>query len=41
MATLFHVIGAQVFVDPQGKAEKAEDTLSKIQMAREHEEMVG
>ena len=41
MATLFHVTGAYVYVDPYGKAEKVEDAFSKIKMAREHYEKVG
>jgi 2,4'-dihydroxyacetophenone dioxygenase len=41
MATLFHVTGAYVYVDPYGKAEKVEDVFSKIKMAREHYEKVG
>ena len=27
MVTLFHVTGAYVYVDPQGKAEKVEDCV--------------
>jgi 2,4'-dihydroxyacetophenone dioxygenase len=41
MATLFHVTGAYVYVDPYGKAEKVEDVFSKIKLAREHYEKVG
>ena len=41
MATLFHVTGAYVYVDPYGKAERVEDVFSKIKMAREHYERVG
>jgi 2,4'-dihydroxyacetophenone dioxygenase len=41
MATLFHVTGAYVYVDPYGKAERVEDVFSKIKMAREHYEKVG
>ena len=41
MVTLFHVMGAYVYVDPLGKAEKVEDVFSKIRLAREHYERVG
>jgi len=41
MCTLFHVTGAYVYVDPEGKAEKVEDVFSKIKLAREHYEKVG
>lgn len=41
MVTLFHVTGAYVYVDPQGKAEKIEDVFTKLQMARDHFEKVG
>lgn len=41
MVTLFHITGAYVYVDPQGNAEKVEDVLSKIKLAREHYERVG
>ena len=41
MVTIFHVTGAYVYVDPQGKAEKIEDVFTKLQMAREHYEKVG
>lgn len=41
MVTLFFVTGAYVHVDPQGKAEKVEDVFSKLQLAREHCEIVG
>jgi len=34
--TMFHVAGAYVYVDPQGKAEKVEDVFSQIKLAREH-----
>jgi 2,4'-dihydroxyacetophenone dioxygenase len=36
MCTLFHVVGAYVYVDERGKAERMEDVFSKIKMAREH-----
>lgn len=35
----FHVTGAYVYVDPDGKAEKIEDVFSKL--ARDHYEEVG
>ena len=41
MCTLFHVIGAYVYVDPDGKAEKVEDVFSEIKLARDHYEKVG
>ena len=41
MVTLFHVTGAYVYVDPQGKAERIEDVFTKLQMARDHFEKVG
>ena len=41
MVTIFHVTGAYVYVDPQGKAEKIEDVFTKLQMARDHYEKVG
>ncbi|KAJ9142954.1 ChrR Cupin-like domain family protein [Pleurostoma richardsiae] len=41
MITLFHVTGAYVYVDPDGKALGIEDVFSKLQSAREHYERVG
>ena len=41
MCTLFHVIGAYVYVDPDGKAEKVEDVFSEIKLTRDHYEKVG
>ena len=40
-ATLFHVTGAYVYMDPYGKAEKVEDVLSEIKIARERYQNVG
>lgn len=41
MVTLFHVTGAYIYVDPQGRPEAVEDVFSKIDLAREHYEKVG
>ncbi|RMZ75569.1 hypothetical protein DV737_g5241, partial [Chaetothyriales sp. CBS 132003] len=41
MITLFHVTGAYIYVDPQGKPEAIEDVFSKIDLARAHYEEVG
>ena len=41
MVTLFHVTGAYIYVDPQGKPEAVEDVFSKIELARAHFEKVG
>jgi hypothetical protein len=41
MATLFHVTGTYVYVDPDGVATGIEDVFSKITNAREHYEAVG
>lgn len=41
MCTLFHVTGAYIYCDPDGKAERVEDVFSKIKMARAHYEKVG
>lgn len=41
MATWFHVTGAYVYVDPDGKAERIEDVYSKLKLARDHYEKVG
>ena len=36
MITMFHVTGAYIYVDPQGKPEAVEDVFSKIELARAH-----
>ena len=41
MVTLFHVTGAYIYVDPQGKPEAIEDVFSKIDLARAHFEKIG
>lgn len=41
MITLFHVTGAYIYVDPLGTPVAVEDVFSKIQLARDHFEMVG
>ncbi|KAL7419007.1 hypothetical protein Q5752_006692 [Cryptotrichosporon argae] len=41
MITLFHVTGAYIYVDPQGKPEAVEDVFSKIDLARAHYERIG
>ncbi|TVY32805.1 hypothetical protein LOCC1_G008941 [Lachnellula occidentalis] len=41
MVTLFHVTGAYVYVDPDGKALGVEDVFSKLELARAHYEKVG
>lgn len=41
MATLFHVSGAYIYVDPDGNPTGVEDVFSKIAKAREHYERVG
>jgi 2,4'-dihydroxyacetophenone dioxygenase len=41
MITLFHVTGAYVYVDPQGKPEGVEDVFTKIAHAQRHYERVG
>lgn len=38
---LFHVTGAYIYVDPDGKPLGVEDVFSKLQTAREHYEKVG
>ena len=37
---MFHVTGAYIYVDPQGKPEAVEDVFSKIDLARAHFEKV-
>lgn len=41
MATLFHVTGAYIYVDPDGNAVGVEDVFTKIENARTHYEAVG
>jgi 2,4'-dihydroxyacetophenone dioxygenase len=41
MITLFHVTGAYIYVDPEGKSLGIEDVFSKIGLARAHYEKVG
>ena len=41
MVAVFHVTGAYVYVDPEGRPEGVEDVFSKLQSAREHYERVG
>ncbi|MDF2444241.1 MAG: 2,4-dihydroxyacetophenone dioxygenase [Subtercola sp.] len=41
MATLFHVTGAYIYVDPDGNPTGVEDVFTKLQNAREHYERVG
>lgn len=41
MATLFHVTGAYVYVEPDGTPVGVEDVFSKIDAARRHYEAVG
>jgi quercetin dioxygenase-like cupin family protein len=41
MATLFHVSGAYIYVDPDGRAEGVEDVFTKIDNARSHYQRVG
>ena len=38
---MFHVTGAYVYVDPDGKTEGVEDVFSKLETARAHYERVG
>ena len=38
---MFHVTGAYIYVDPNGKAEGVEDVFSKLETARAHYEKVG
>lgn len=41
MVTLFHVTGAYIYVDADGRPEGVEDVFSKLQLARDHYERVG
>lgn len=41
MATLFHVTGAYIYVDPEGTPLGVEDVFSKIEKARAHYDRVG
>lgn len=41
MATLFHVTGAYIYVDPDGNPTGVEDVFTKIENARAHYERVG
>ena len=41
MATLFHVTGAYIYVDPDGIPTGVEDVFTKIEKARAHYERVG
>ncbi|SPO06524.1 uncharacterized protein DNG_09214 [Cephalotrichum gorgonifer] len=41
MVTLFHVTGAYIYVDADGKALGVEDVFSKLQLAQDHYEKVG
>jgi 2,4'-dihydroxyacetophenone dioxygenase len=41
MATLFHVSGAYVYVDPDGATVGVEDVFTKIEKARAHYDRVG
>lgn len=41
MATLFHVTGAYIYVDPDGKPTGVEDVFTKLENARMHYERVG
>jgi hypothetical protein len=41
MVTPFHVTGAYVDVDPQGKAERIEDYFTKLETARKYYQEVG
>ncbi|GKZ26468.1 hypothetical protein AbraIFM66951_003638 [Aspergillus brasiliensis] len=41
MVTLFHVTGAYIYVDPQGRPLGVEDVFSKLAAARAHYERVG
>ncbi|KAF7595955.1 hypothetical protein BBP40_004101 [Aspergillus hancockii] len=41
MITLFHVTGAYIYVDPEGKPVGVEDVFSKLTSARAHYESVG
>jgi 2,4'-dihydroxyacetophenone dioxygenase len=41
MATLFHVTGAYIYVDPDGNPTGVEDVFSKLENAKRHYERVG
>lgn len=41
MATLFHVTGAYIYVDPDGNPTGVEDVFTKLENARAHYERVG
>ena len=41
MITLFHVTGAYIYVDVEGKAVGVEDVFSKLERARENYREVG
>ena len=41
MVTLFHVTGAYIYVDPDGKPLGVEDVFSKLELAKAHYEKVG
>lgn len=41
MVTLFHVTGAYIYVDPDGKPVGVEDVFSKLASAKTHYERVG
>lgn len=41
MITMFHVTGAYIYVDVDGKPEGIEDVFSKLQLAREHYKRIG
>jgi len=41
MATLFHVTGAYIYVDPDGVPMGVEDVFTKIENARAHYERIG
>lgn len=41
MVTLFHVTGAYIYVDPDGKTVGVEDVFSKLENAKKHYEAVG
>lgn len=41
MITLFHVTGAYIYVEPDGRAVAVEDVFTKLENARRHYEAVG
>ena len=41
MVTLFHVTGALVYVDPDGRANGYDDVFTRLQAARAHYEAIG